>query len=73
MQLHGGAKLVRFYINVLEATVTVNLKVLYDTQIASTVRRHNRQVTEVAERRSRPCFSLEVGVYNHGILVLVIN
>jgi hypothetical protein len=38
-KLQGDAKLVRFYINVLEATVTVNLQVLYDTQTAPTVRR----------------------------------
>src|SRR5579872_3728369 len=36
-KLQGDAKLVRFYINVLEATVTVNSQVLYDTQTASTV------------------------------------
>ncbi len=45
MQLQGGAKLVRFYINVLEATVTANLKVLYDTQTASTVKRQYSQMT----------------------------
>ena len=43
-KLQGGAELVRFYINVLEATVTVNLKVLYDAQTASMVRRHNQVI-----------------------------